>query len=112
MLESFIPPYNATVTDKLFKSKAILLGKTNMDEFGMGSISSSYFGTVKNPWNLPSDTQSDEFYISGGSSGGSAASVALDLCDFSIGSDTGGKYYSLSIQPKLKTKEFYQNRLS
>ena len=56
-----------------------------MDEFGMGSISSSYFGTVKNPWNLKENNGDDDFYISGGSSGGSAVSVALDICDFSIG---------------------------
>jgi aspartyl-tRNA(Asn)/glutamyl-tRNA(Gln) amidotransferase subunit A len=90
MLETFIPPYNATVVDKLNNSGSILLGKTNMDEFGMGSISSSYFGTVKNPWNLRENNDDDDFYISGGSSGGSAVSVALDICDFSIGSDTGG----------------------
>lgn len=83
MLESYVPPYNATVVEKLFNSGAILLGKTNLDEFGMGSVSSSYFGTTKNPFNLKTKSilSNDEFYISGGSSGGSAASVSAGLCD-------------------------------
>lgn len=89
MLESYYPTYNATVYDRLIKSGAICLGKTNLDEFGMGSLSASYFGIVKNPWNLSHDNkrilelekENNDFYVSGGSSGGAAASVAADLVD-------------------------------
>lgn len=84
MLENYIAPYNATVVEKLLKSGSLLMGKTNLDEFGMGSVSSSYFGTVKNPYNILRDDfnqKSDDFYISGGSSGGSAASVASGIVD-------------------------------
>ena len=81
MLDSFIPPYNATVVKKL--NNAVILGKTNMDEFGMGSDSStSHYGTVKNPYNITR--------VSGGSSGGAAAAVAAGLCPAAIGTDTGG----------------------
>ena len=94
MLEGFVPPYNASVVEKIQQAGAILLGKTNLDEFGMGSVSSSYFGIVKNPYNLirnkSVDDNSNEFFISGGSSGGSAASVSSGMAEFSIGSDTGG----------------------
>ena len=83
MLEHYIPPYNATVVEKLLDAGSILLGKTNLDEFGMGSTSSSYFGTVKNPYNLIRNKSfgpdSSDFFISGGSSGGSAASVTTGL---------------------------------
>jgi len=83
MLKEFLPPYSATVYDKLQKSGAVLLGKLNMDEFAMGSSSEySIFGPVHNPWNTD--------YVAGGSSGGSAAAVAANLCGFSLGSDTGG----------------------
>lgn len=83
ILENFVPPYNAHVYDRLLDAGAILLGKTNTDEFTHGSSTEhSYFGVTKNPWNTE--------YVSGGSSGGPAASVAADQCAFSIGTDTGG----------------------
>ena len=83
MLENYIPPYNATVVEKILNGGSILLGKTNLDEFGMGSVSSSYYGTVKNPYNLIRnknlENDSKDFFIAGGSSGGSAASVSSDI---------------------------------
>jgi len=83
ILENFVPPYNAHIYDRLLAAGSILLGKTNTDEFTMGSSSeNSYFGVTHNPWNLD--------YVAGGSSGGPAASVSADQCVFSIGTDTGG----------------------
>ncbi|PKH44804.1 glutamyl-tRNA(Gln) amidotransferase subunit A, partial [Dehalococcoides mccartyi] len=80
MLENFVPPYNAHVVDKLAKEGAVLLGKTNMDEFAMGSSTenSAYF-TTRNPWNTDK--------VPGGSSGGSAACVAASEAVFSLGPD-------------------------
>ncbi len=83
ILEDYVPQYDATVTNKLADSGAVLIGKTNMDEFGMGSSceNSALFKT-HNPWDLER--------VPGGSSGGAAASMSAGLCNFSIGEDTGG----------------------
>lgn len=83
MLDNFIPPYNATVVGKLDDAGAVMLGKTNMDEFAMGSSNeTSFYGKVSNPWR--------DSYVPGGSSGGSAAAVAAHLAPAASGTDTGG----------------------
>ncbi|MBI2022254.1 Asp-tRNA(Asn)/Glu-tRNA(Gln) amidotransferase subunit GatA [Candidatus Daviesbacteria bacterium] len=83
ILEGYIPPFNATVINRLIEKNIGIIGKTNQDEFAMGSSGeNSAYGVTKNPWN--------EDKVPGGSSSGSAAAVAASLCSFSLGTDTGG----------------------
>ena len=83
ILENFVPQYNAEVIDRLEEAGLVIIGKTNMDEFAMGSTTeTSAYGATKNPWN--------EAHVPGGSSGGSCAAVAAEECSYALGSDTGG----------------------
>jgi len=89
ILDGFKPPYESTVSGKLWSAGAVLLGKTNLDEFAMGSSNTtSFYGPVRNPWQDKTDP--DKALVPGGSSGGSAAVVAARSALASIGTDTGG----------------------
>src|SRR5690625_6493275 len=92
MLDNCVPPYSATLVNNLQTAGAVMLGKTNMDEFAMGSSNeTSYYGPVKNPWAVDC--------VPGGSSGGSAAAVAARLTPGATASDTGG-----SIRDRKSTR--------
>ncbi len=87
ILDGFTPTYESTVSQNLINAGAVMLGKTNLDEFAMGSANiTSYYGNVKNPWVGPNG----EDLVPGGSSGGSVTAVAANICPGSIGTDTGG----------------------
>ncbi len=88
ILDGFTPPYESTVTANMWRQGAVMLGKTNLDEFAMGSSNeTSYFGVVENPWRRQGDNRP---LVPGGSSGGSAAAVAARTCLGATGTDTGG----------------------
>jgi aspartyl-tRNA(Asn)/glutamyl-tRNA(Gln) amidotransferase subunit A len=88
ILDGFHPPYESTVTEKLWQAGAVMLGKTNLDEFAMGSSNTtSHYGPVENPWRKPGDNRP---LVPGGSSGGSAAAVAAHAALGATGTDTGG----------------------
>src|SRR3984885_10175647 len=97
ILDNFVPTYESTVTQNLWNAGAVMLGKTNLDEFAMGSSNeTSAFGPVFNPWRA---SDSNANLVPGGSSGGSSAAVAADLCLAATGTDTGG----LARQPAAVT---------
>ncbi|XP_022668645.1 glutamyl-tRNA(Gln) amidotransferase subunit A, mitochondrial-like isoform X2 [Varroa jacobsoni] len=108
MLHQFVPQYTATVVERLEQAGAIIVGKTNLDEFAMGAgATDSMFGPSKNPWRYESanDALEGDFYITGGSSGGSAVAVASGTCFGAVGSDTGGSVRNPSVRcgvPALK----------
>jgi len=88
ILDGFRPPYESTVTEKLWRAGGVLIGKTNLDEFAMGSSNTtSYYGPAENPWRRPGDNRP---LVPGGSSGGSAAAVAARAAIAATGTDTGG----------------------
>src|SRR5439155_25776582 len=88
ILDGFHPPYESTVTEKLWEAGAVMLGKANLDEFAMGSSSTtSHYGPVENPWRKRGDNRP---LVPGGSSGGSAAAVAAHAALAATGTDTGG----------------------
>jgi aspartyl-tRNA(Asn)/glutamyl-tRNA(Gln) amidotransferase subunit A len=88
ILDRFVPPYESTVTEKLWAAGAVMLGKTNLDEFAMGSsTTTSHYGPTENPWRRPGDNRP---LVPGGSSGGSAAAVAAHAALGATGTDTGG----------------------
>ena len=88
ILDGFRPPYESTVTEKLWQAGAVMLGKTNLDEFAMGSsTTTSHYGPTENPWRRPGDNRP---LVAGGSSGGSAAAVAAHAAVGATGTDTGG----------------------
>src|ERR1700744_2433949 len=88
ILSNFIPPYESTVSQNLWDAGAVMLGKTNMDEFAMGSSNeTSFYKPVANPWRAKNSNQT---LVPGGSSGGSASAVAANLCLGATGTDTGG----------------------
>jgi aspartyl-tRNA(Asn)/glutamyl-tRNA(Gln) amidotransferase subunit A len=88
ILDGFRPPYESTITDKLWQAGAVMIGKANLDEFAMGSSSTtSWYGPVESPWRRPGDNRP---LVAGGSSGGSAAAVAARAALAAIGTDTGG----------------------
>ncbi len=91
ILDGFVPPYESTVTANLRSAGAVMLGKTNMDEFAMGSSNmTSYYGPVKNPWKATSGPNVGKDLVPGGSSGGSAAAVSARIAMAATGTDTGG----------------------